>query len=155
MRAQGLLVVDQEVAGGRAQEHLDAGGTRLALEFGEIVDIAAGGADEEGEVAMHAAGGGRDLGGERLGAGGRRLGVRHLEHRGDPAQHRRPAAGCQVLLVLEAGLAEMHLGVDHAGQNMEAGGVDGLAGEALADRADLGDAAVPDANIGESRRQPD
>ena len=33
-----------------------------------------------------------DLVGERLGAGGRRLGVRHLEHGGDAAQHRRPAA---------------------------------------------------------------
>ncbi len=36
---------------------------------------------------------------------------------------------CQILLVLEPGLAEMHLAVDHAGQNVQAGSVDGLAGE--------------------------
>ena len=77
-----------------------------------------------------------------------RLGVRHLEHGGDAAQHRRPAAGRKIFLVLEAGLAEMHLAVDHAGQDVQAGGVDGLAGEPFADRADLGDAAVPHANIG-------
>ena len=43
----------------------------------------------------------------------------------------------------------MHLGVDDAGQDMQARRVDGLARHALADRADLGDAAVPDADIGE------
>ena len=51
--------------------------------------------------------------------------------------------------MLEAGLAEMHLGVDDARQDMEARGVDGLAGHPLPDRADLGDPAVPHANIGE------
>ena len=56
--------------------------------------------------------------------------------------------GLQILLMLEPGLAEMHLAVDHAGQNVQAGSVDGLPGRACADRADLGDAAVPDANIG-------
>ena len=54
----------------------------------------------------------------------------------------------QILFVLEAGLAEMHLAVDHAGQNVETGGIDGLAGHALADRPDLGDAPLPHANIG-------
>ena len=48
------------------------------------------------------------------------------------------------------GLAEMNLAIDHPGQDVEAGGVDGLAGHALADGADLGDAAVPHANIGKS-----
>ncbi len=145
---QGFLVVDQEVAGRGAHEHFDAGGARLALESAEVIDIVASGADEEGEVAIHAAGRRRDLGGERRGIGGGRLGVRHLEHGGHPAQHRRAAARGQILLVLEAGLAEMHLAVDHAGQNVEAGGIDGLAGHALADRPDLGNAPIPYANIG-------
>ena len=145
---QRLLVIDQKIAGRGAHEDFDAGGSRLKLELGEIVDIVAGGADEEGEVAMHAVGRGGDLGGERLGAGGGRFRVRHLEHGGDAPQHGRPAPGLQILLMLEPGLAEMHLAVDHAGENVQAGSVDGLPRRASADRADLGDAAVPDANIG-------
>jgi hypothetical protein len=45
----------------------------------------------------------------------------------------------------------MDLGVDHARQNMKARRLDDLAGEPLADRADLDDPAVSDANIGECR----
>ena len=55
--------------------------------------------------------------------------------------------GLQVLLVLEARLAEMHLTVDHAGQNVQAGAVDDIAGCGGIDRADGRDAAVGDADI--------
>ena len=51
--------------------------------------------------------------------------------------------------MFEAGLAEMYLSVNDAGQDVEAGGVNGLAGHALADRADLGDAPISYANIGQ------
>ena len=133
---QRLLVIDEKIAGGGAYEHLDAGGARQPLKLGEIVDIVAGGADEEGEVAMHAIGRGGDLGGQGLGARCRGLGVRHLEHGRDAAQDRRPAAGLKIFLVLDAGLAEMHLGIDNAGQHMKAARVDGLARERSADIAD-------------------
>ena len=69
---QRLLVVDQKIAGGGAHEHLDAGGAGQTLELGKLVDIVARGADEEGEVAMHAPRRARDLVGERLGARRRR-----------------------------------------------------------------------------------
>ena len=42
----------------------------------------------------------------------------------------------------------MHLSVDDPRKDMKARGVDGLAGHSLADRADLGDTAVPYADIG-------
>jgi hypothetical protein len=44
----------------------------------------------------------------------------------------------------------MNLGVDDAGQDMEAGGIDDLPRHAFADVADRGDAASPHANIGEA-----
>ena len=96
---------------------------------------------------MHAVGRGGDFGGERVGARGGRFRVRHFEDRGDPAQYGRPAPSLQIFLMLEAGLAEMHLAVDHAWENVQARGVDSLPREPLADRADLGDAAVSHANI--------
>ena len=80
----------------------------------------------------------------------RRLGVRHFEHRRDAAKHRRPAAGLQVFLVFEARLAEMHLRVDDAGEHMQAGGVDALAGLARRQAADGRDFPRFDANIGEA-----
>jgi hypothetical protein len=77
---------------------------------------------------MHAAAAAGNLVGQSLRAHRRRLGVRHLEHRCDTAQNRRSAAGLQVFLVFEARLAEMHLRVDDAGEHMQAGGVDAVAG---------------------------
>ncbi len=50
--------------------------------------------------------------------------------------------------MLEAGLPEMDLAVDHPRQDMEPGRVDGLARDAFGDVADGGDAAIPHADIG-------
>ena len=50
-------------------------------------------------------------------------------------------------LCVRPGLAEMHLGVDHAGQDVQALAVDHLAGGGLRQRADRGDPAVGDADI--------
>ena len=60
----------------------------------------------------------------RLVVGG--CGVGHLEHAGDAAQDGGAAAGLQIFLVLVAGLAEMHLAVDGAGQHMQALGLENL-----------------------------
>ena len=65
-RAQALIVGDEKIAGRGAHEDLDAGGARQALELGDVVDIGVGAADEEGEVAMHAAVRAGELVGERL-----------------------------------------------------------------------------------------
>ena len=75
-----------------------------------------------------------------------RLGVGHLEHRRDAAEGRRGRAGGEVFLVLEAGLAEMHLGVDDAGQHMQTAGIQHFGGAAV-DRADGGDAAGANGDV--------
>ena len=52
--AQAFVVLDQERAGGGADEHLDAGAAGRAFEFRQIRHIVAGAADEERKIAMHA-----------------------------------------------------------------------------------------------------
>ena len=47
----------------------------------------------------------------------------------------------------QARLAEMHLGIHHAGQDVQALAVDHLAGRRLRQRTDRGDAAIDDADI--------
>ncbi len=85
---------------------------------------------------------------------GRRKGVGHFEHGGDAAQNRRAAAAFQILLVLVAGLAEMDLAVDHAGQNMKPPGFENLGG-LRAQRSDGRDppTAHADIGLGDARRR--
>jgi hypothetical protein len=99
---------------------------------------------------MHAVVPARDLVGERLGRGGERIGVRHLEHRGDPAHHGTARSRLQVLLVGQPGLAEMHLGIHHAGQDVQALAVDRLGGGSLSEPADGGDPAVGNADVADA-----
>ena len=114
---------------------------------GDIGDVVLRSPDPEREVAMHAPRGARDLVGERRGGGRRRIGVGHFEHGGDAAQDRRARAGLQILLVGQAGLAEMDLAVDHAGQDMQAAAIQALARRSGREIADLGDLAVDDADV--------
>ena len=64
---------------------------------------------------------------ENLCRSGRRNRVRHVEHSGHAAEGRRRRAARPVFLVRIAGIAEMHMHVDRAGQDMEAGGIERLA----------------------------
>jgi hypothetical protein len=83
------------------------------------------------------------------GIGGGGLGVRHLEHGGDPAQDGGAGPALQVFLPLQAGLAEVDLGVDHAGQDRQALGVEHLARRGLREVADGDDLAGADADVGD------
>ena len=76
------------------------------------------------------------------------VGVGHLEDRGDAAEHRRGRARRQVFLVGQARLAEMHLGIDDAGQRMQAPARRTSHGGGAVDLADGGEPAVADADIG-------
>ena len=145
------IVLDQKVAGRRSHEDLDARRPGQPLQLAELGRVVARAADPEREVAMHAAGGARKLVGQRLGAGGERPGVRHLEHRCHAAEDGRAGAALQILLVLQAGLAEMDLAVDHARQDVKAAAIDPLAGGSLSERPDAGDAAADDADVAKAR----
>ncbi len=145
---QSLLVIDQEVAGRGAHEYFHARRTWKPLEPRQLLDILPRGADEKGEVAKHSPAPARDLVGQSLRAHRCRLGVRHLEHGGGAAEHSRAAAGFQILFVLEPRLAEMHLRVDHAWQDMQAAGIEHPRRIARRQAADRGDASAAHANIG-------
>jgi hypothetical protein len=54
-------------------------------------------------------------------------------------------------LVRRARLAEMHLGVDHARQNMEAGGVDCLSRADVEEIADFSDFPAGDCDVARAR----
>ena len=72
------------------------------------------------EIDIGLCGGDGVLVGQHFGGAGRRNGVRHVEHGGDAAERRRRGAARQVFLVRIAGIAEMHVNVDRAGQDMQA-----------------------------------
>ncbi len=95
-----------------------------------------------------------ELVGKRIGGNRQRVGVGHLEDGGDPAHDGGARTGLEVFLVFGAGLAEMHLRVDDAGQDMEAGAVDHLAGALAGNCAERRDAAAADADVAHADRHP-
>ena len=127
---------------------------RQHFQLAKVLGVFAGGADIEGEVAMHAVMAALDLVGDRRRVGGERIGIGHLEHRGDAAEHRAARADFEVFLVGEARLAEMHMAVDHARQQMQAAAVDHLAGGGARQVADRGKPAGPNAEIAQRPRRP-
>ncbi len=109
---------------------LTPAGAGQTLELAKVLSVLARRADIEGKVAVHAVMRARNLVGERLRGHRQRIGIGHLEHGGDAAQHRTARAGFEIFLVGEARLAEMHMAVDHAGQHVQAAAVDHLAADA-------------------------
>ena len=141
-----LVVGDQQAAGRTAHENLDAATARQPLERCKLVDIVLGRAGEEGEVAPGPAGRTPHLVLDRGHVRRRGAGIRHLEDRRDAAERGGPRAGIEILLVLHARFAEMHLRVDDAGQHMEAGRIDRL-GRSAGERSQRSDISVAHANI--------
>ncbi len=148
--AQAFVVLDQQRSRGRTDEHFDAGAARRTFQLRQILNVLARAADEEREIAMHAMVAGLDLGGERFLGNRQRIGVRHLEHGGDAAHHGAARAGLEVFLLRQPGFAEMHLRVHHAGQDVQALAVDGLARGGLREPADRGDPAIGDADVADA-----
>ena len=133
------IIGDEKRARRRAHEHFYARRARQPFELGNIAGVVMGAADPKGEIAMHAACRARHFVGERRVARGQGVRIGHFENGGDAAHDRRAGAGLQIFLMRRAGLAEMHLRVDHARQNMEASGVDRLASAGARKIADFGD----------------
>ncbi len=63
--------------------------------------------------------------------------VRHLHEAGDAAGRRRRGRRCDIVLVGKTGLPEMHLVIDHAGQQEQAFGIELLRTTRAADAASL------------------
>ena len=109
-----------------------------------------GAAHIEGVVGPHPVAGPGQLVGQGVRIGGGRLGVGHFEHGDDPAEGGGAGAGLQVFLPLQPRLAEMDLGVDDAGQDRQAAGVNNLARRGLRQVADEDDPPVGHADVGQA-----
>ncbi len=96
---------------------------------------------------MHAPARARHLVGKLRFARRQRIGVGHVEDADDAAQNRAARSRFKVFLMRRARLAEMHLRVDDAGQNMQAATVDRLTGRGARQIADFGDLAVAKADV--------
>ena len=145
--AHACVVGDQQRSRRRAHEHFYARRARQPLQFGGVFRVLMRAADPKGKIAMHPRRRPRNLVGKRLGRGGERVGVGHFEHGGDAAEHGGRRAGLQVFLVNGAGLAEMHLAVDHAGQDVQPPAIHDFAGGRRREIADAGDFAAGDPNV--------
>ena len=75
------------------------------------------------------------------------MGVGHLEHSRHATLDGGAGAGFEILLVVEARLAEMHLGVDDAGQDVQAPALDLPRCGGPGQVADGGDPAVANADV--------
>ena len=90
------------------------------------------------------------LRGERLLGDGERIGVGHLEHRRHATHHGAARPAFQVFLVRKTGFAEMHLGIDDAGQDVQALAIDHLAGAGLPQRAQRRNPATLDPDVADA-----
>ena len=142
---QRAFVVHQHVARRGAHEHLDAArlGDVHALDGVEIV---VRGAQVEGVVGHGTAGRAGVLVQQRVVVDGLRIAVGHLHHARDATGNRRSRFAGDVALVLEARFAEMHLIVDHAGQQPLARQVDLFCAPAET-AADALDAAIANGDV--------
>ena len=141
-------IIHQHIAGGCAHEHLHCTGF-VRLQPRDFFGVVVGGAKVEGVVAVHAPGRHGVFFGQTLAGGDGGVVVRHVEHAGDAARHGRRRLGGQVALVRQAGLTEMHLIVDHAGDQRPAlRVVHRVAGRAADLRRDPFDAFAHDQDIG-------
>ena len=85
---------------------------------------------------------------DHAGGVGDRLGVGHRVHGGEPAEGGGRRTALDGLGVLAAGLAQVGVQVDQAGQRDQALGVDDLGARGAEPAADLGDRAVLEQQVG-------
>ena len=142
-----FVVFDQKRTGRRTHEHLDARGARQPFERCHLAGILARSADPECEIAMHAVMAAPHLVGERVGRGGLRFGVGHLEDGRDAPHDGGARTGFQIFLVVEPRLAEMNLRVDDTGQDVQAPTIDDAGRIVMREVADGGDPAAAHAHI--------
>jgi len=138
---QAFVVFHQQRAGRGADENLDAGATGRAFQFRQILDVLAGAADEE-RKSQCMRWRPRLILSEKVASvtvRGSVFGISNTAVTPPITALRDPS---QIFLLSLARLAEMHLGVDHAGQDVQALAVDHLRSGCLPEAADRGDPAL-------------
>ena len=141
------ILLDQKRACRRPHEHFDPGGARQPFELRNIIGIFGCAADPESKIAMHPMICARDLVGEGFGVRGQRVGIGHFKHRRDAAKDRGAGPCLEILLMGQARLTKMHLGVDDAGQDNKALCVNDLACAGARKIADFRDFPADNPNV--------
>ena len=113
------VVGERQVADRLAEENLVADGAGLRHRQ-DVVGVGLMHDAEDAEVTQRLGLGDLLLDADLLGILGRRNLVRHVDDRRDAAADCRGRAGCEVFLVGHAGIAEVDVGVDEAGQDVQA-----------------------------------
>ena len=142
--AQAFHAVYQHVARTRAHEELDAAHART-VQAGKVAIVVVRSAEVARVVHDAAFVQQVELGVEGFEGSGLRQGVRHVHDAGYATCDGGPAFAEDVGLVRQARVAEVHVVVDGARQQVAAGGVDGFVtggGEGFAVGQHLGDAAL-------------
>ena len=120
---KGFVVVYKHIARGRA--HKEFYGRVFTCVYGVyLVDIVVGGAKHKTEIHYRFLLGHTNFVVEGGKGSGLRLGVGHVYHGSNAPGHGGAALGVEVGFVGEARVAEMHMGVDNAGQQVLATRVD-------------------------------
>ncbi len=144
---QHLGIVHQHVAGGGPHEHLDPGHLR-GVQGGDEVEVVVADPEVKAIVGHRNARCAALLVVQGGKIQGRRRGVGHVHEAGDATGHRRPRLAVQAALVRRAGVAKVHLVVDHARQQPLAAGVDFDLGAEVVQAADGVDASVRHQHVG-------
>ena len=133
-----------QIAEGIAHETLEADDA-AGDQVGQVFEVLFRQEPVDSEIDMRLFGGEFVLLAQGFGGACRRVDVGHLEHGGHPAHRCGGRAGAPVFLVGVAGLPEMDMGIDGAGQHVHAGGIQRFGcGRHCARVADSKDFAVPD-----------
>ena len=148
-------LVEREVVGARElrcpgvrHERLEADDAARG-ELVEAVDRAGYEAVPQREVDVRRPGRGGDLRVERAGVDRRRQGVeRHVDDRRGPARRARAGPAREALGVGPAGVVEVDVGVDRAGEDVQTGRVDLFARRGVEGLGDGDDPPVRDADVG-------
>lgn len=142
--AQAFHAVHQHVACARTHEELDTAHART-IQAGKVAVVVVRSAEVGGVIHDAAFVQQVELGVEGFEGSGLRQGVGHVHDAGHASCSSRPAFAEDVGLVRQARVAEVHVVVDGAWQQVAAGGVDGFVargGEGFAVGQYFGDAAL-------------
>ncbi len=143
---QRLRPVDEHVAGRCPHEHLDPAGI-AGSQGTDLVDVVVRGAQIESVVRRAASLCGAVLVGQRRYRRRLRIDVGHVEEAGDAAGRGSRRLRGEIALAGQAGLAEVHLVVDHARHQVSAGRVDHLRAAGTDAAGDPGDPVALDEDV--------
>src|SRR5215469_15070564 len=142
-----LVAIKEKRARRGAEKGLHASDAGRAFKRTKRADVLRRSTHIERVIAMHAPLRPRELFLQRKARRRRRICVGHLENRRDPAEYGGTAAAFEILLVFVARLAEVHLGINDARENMQSARLETPGRRRAGKLSDRSDPSVTDSDI--------